>query len=301
MARVRRFVATDDDGDAIGEEVQSTRQTRRLGRHRVGLAVVHDRAARSDQHREPQRELLRIDLERPQPLALLGQQHRRRLPPGVRLRGVVLLAQPDRQLPGGVRLVDEGRVLEEGQLQPVAEVGPRAAIRAAPRTHLDPQADLQRRVGKRRIPFQHATILVRADADGARPIERRQQRNAAERSVVGHQRPHAGLETLIGDDRRNREARVLEPRDEEGHRTLGAVAELEIDLAEAVAGDLARHLVVLAERPAATRADAGDQRIEGALPAFVTGVTGAPDNLQRSQIRLLEQQIDHKGAKWLRF
>ena len=89
--------------------------------------------------------------------------------------------------------------------------------------------------------------------------------------------------------------------DEEGQRSLAIIPELEIDLAEAVAGDLAGHLVVLAQGPAAPRAHAGDERIKRALAPLVPGCARAPDDLQRAQTWLLEQQIDHKCAEWLRF
>ncbi len=72
---------------------------------------MHDGAARSDQHREAQRELVRIDLERPQPLPLLGEQDRRRLPGRPRVCGRRRSCSRSQiaELAGDVGLVDEGR------------------------------------------------------------------------------------------------------------------------------------------------------------------------------------------------
>jgi len=117
---------------------------------------------------------------------------------------------------------------------------------------------------------------------------------------VLHERAHARLDALILDDRDGDPARVLEARAEEVHDPLLAVPKAHVDLAEAVARDLAGNLVLLRERSAAPRSHARDQGIERALATLVAGLLGAADDLERAKIGLLEQEIEHERLERLR-
>jgi hypothetical protein len=151
----------------------------------------------------------------------------------------VVVAQPFVQLLDRIPLVGDRRRLEERELQPVAQIGAGTALGAAPRAHLDADAHLQRRVREALIPLGHLAIVVGAHADRPRPIEGRQQRHAAHRGVMRGQRAHARLDGLVGDQRRDDEARVLETGHEERQRALAAVAEAHVHLTEPVPRDLA--------------------------------------------------------------
>ena len=59
-ARVGRFVTARHDVDPIGIQLQHADQPDRLGRHRVRLAFVDDRGARSDQNGETQRQIAQL-------------------------------------------------------------------------------------------------------------------------------------------------------------------------------------------------------------------------------------------------
>src|SRR6185436_37505 len=108
------------------------------------------------------------------------------------------------------------------------------------------------------------------------------------------------LDALVGNERRDHEARVLEPRHEERQRALAAVTEAHVHLTEPVPCDLARNTIVIAERPRAPRTHAGDQRIERALAAVVTGGARPRYDLERSKVRLLQQEVDDERSEGLR-
>src|SRR6185436_19405902 len=78
------------------------------------------------------------------------------------------------------------------------------------------------------------------------------------------------------------------------------VAEAHVDLAEAVTRDLAWHAIVIAERPRPARPDARDQRVERALAAVVTGGARPRHDLERSKVRLLQQEVDDERLEGLR-
>src|SRR5262249_45460618 len=62
----------------------------------------------------------------------------------------------------------------------------------------------------------------------------------------------------------------------------------------------ARDAIMIAERPRAPWPHARDQRIERALAAVVAGSARARHDLERSKIRLLEQEVDDKSPEGLR-
>ena len=206
------------------------------------------RGARADQHREAQREVARLELERTQPLALLGQQDRGRLADRPRSAAGCCSRAASRPAAGRVRLVDERRGLEEGELQPVAEVGPRPAIGAAPGAHLDADAELERRVretpdpipspGRRRRRACRSGAGDRTPPAAARRPSRRSAPPArarrSRRSGRGRSRRRRSASTRAARRRTSTSAR----------RPRGT----DVDLSEPVARDLARHLVVIAER-----------------------------------------------------
>src|SRR5262249_20239697 len=51
---------------------------------------------------------------------------------------------------------------------------------------------------------------------------------------------------------------------------------------------------------AAARPHAGDQRVQRALTSLVAGLFRAPHDLERAQVGLLEQQIEHERFEGLR-
>ena len=106
-------VAAGHDGDAIRVEVQHADEPDRLGRHRVGLAVVHDDRAGADQHRKAKGELVA-----PAPSSAVAAAAPRRAGSRAssrRSRSARARCSPAASRPAGghVRFVVDRRVLEE--------------------------------------------------------------------------------------------------------------------------------------------------------------------------------------------
>ena len=66
LPRVLGAEPTGDDAHAVPIEIQRARQADRIGWHRVRMALVHHHACRRDADRNPQRQVGRRDLQRPQ-------------------------------------------------------------------------------------------------------------------------------------------------------------------------------------------------------------------------------------------
>src|SRR6185503_5611583 len=94
--------------------------------------------------------------------------------------------------------------------------------------------------------------------------------------------------------------RVLEARHEERQGALAALAVADVDLPEPVARDLARNTIVIAERPRPPRPHAGDQRVERALSTVIARGARARHDLERAEVRLLEQEVDDECFEGLR-
>ena len=115
------------------------------------MPVVHHHAHRTDTHRDPQRQIRRRDLQRPQPRPLLRDPLRRRHAGGPRRTHRIGLGEPRAQLLLEIRAIQKAPLLEERALHPPDQILDAAfLLRAIRPAHFHPEPEIQRHAGKGR-------------------------------------------------------------------------------------------------------------------------------------------------------
>src|SRR5690348_10146393 len=173
--------AAGDDAHAVAIQKERARKTGCLGRHGVGARVVKNLRRRPDADWISKRQFLGSNTKRPQSSTILIDPCRRRNTGGTTWPIMVGLMEPLTKLVEQIRLVVKAPLFEERSLDPSDQVFDRALLFGTVRPaelHAKPQ--LEHRRGERGVPLGDGAVLAPLVGNRARPIEDRQQRNAAE-------------------------------------------------------------------------------------------------------------------------
>src|SRR5688572_3250544 len=187
-----------DDANAVLEQEERARHVGRLGRHRIWDALEHHLCRGPDEDRDAQGQSFRKHLDGPKTRELfLPPSSRNHAGRSRRCLGVDLDV-PSRELRLEILHVLKLAVLEERALHPADEsLDGSLLVAASGRAHLDADADVDDGLSEGRVELFDVTASPRLLHDGARPIEDRHQRQAAERHEVSRETANDRLDALV--------------------------------------------------------------------------------------------------------
>lgn len=110
--------APGDNPHVVAIEIQRARQADRVRRHRVGMPIMHHHAHRAD----AKRQIVRRDLQWPEPRPLLGDSRRGRYARGARWPDGIRFGEPLSQLLLQIGTIQKPPLLEKRAFHPPDQI-----------------------------------------------------------------------------------------------------------------------------------------------------------------------------------